>query len=144
MSLDLRFAEDLLDRLVYDDLVEIHAPTGGSIGGALDPDTGMIVPDTGTLLWAGAACIIAGGSSTVPLLLEQAGVETTEARAMCIGPLGIPQVPAESTLTVVGSRRPGGPRDPEIIGATFRITEVPQVNTLAVYRRLYLEAVDQR
>lgn len=140
--LDLTPVQRLVEDQFLDDLLTVTGPDGKPV---LDDETGEMVPNPGEHLWDGPGAVAAVGSgSALALFAEQQVPDLTSAPYLALVPLdaaGSRPFGVNDVLTVSGTRLPGGPRDPQITGRRFRISQNPPVNTWAVVRVVALEEV---
>lgn len=139
MAINLGGVRRVIENML-EDLVEARRPGGED----LDESTGALVPAPGELVWKGAAAVLPSGRPALTPPTSGA-VAAVPAGTMFLGllPLDAPEMDRDTVITVTGSSRADGPRDPQIVGCRFRVGDTT-VSTFAVIRMVRLEKIDGR
>lgn len=140
MALDLTGVQRVVEGIL-DDQILITRDAGGRGDDVLDPNTGELHPQPPITLWTGAGAVVQLGQLALTTPVDGAVAllpPTTVYQAML--PLAAPALLPDDGLTVTGSTRPGGPRDPLIIGRRFRVAD-SSTGTFAVVRLVRLRVI---
>lgn len=143
MAFDVDGARRVVDRIM-DDQVEVWRDSAGRTDDVLDETTGRLVrpsPDEG-LVWDGLGAVmpISRPAITRPVSGSVA-IEPPTTDYQAVLPVDAPALRRDDVIRVAGSVRPGGPRDPELVGRRFRVSDVA-VGTYSVVRIVRVQVID--
>ncbi|MFB6604229.1 DUF6093 family protein [Streptomyces noursei] len=143
MAIDLEGAQRVVGRLL-DDKLEVWRDSGGRTDDMLDGETGRLVPPSPDeiLIWDGLGAVMPLGrpATTTPLDGAVAVMPaTTDYQAVL--PVQAPALRPDDVIRVAGSVRPGGPRDAQLVGRRFRVSD-QAVGTYTVVRITRVQVID--
>ncbi|MFG2227661.1 DUF6093 family protein [Streptomyces sp. NPDC048644] len=143
MAFDLDGVRRVVGRLLEDKL-EAWRDSAGRSDDALDESTGKLVPPRPdeVLVWDGLGAVMPLGrpAITTPLGGAVAPVPpTTDYQAVV--PVEAPELRPDDVIRVAGSVRPKGPRDPQLVGRRFRVSDAA-VGTYSVVRIVRVQVID--
>ncbi|MFH8983458.1 DUF6093 family protein [Streptomyces varsoviensis] len=143
MALDLDGARRVVER-VLDDKLEAWRDSAGRTDDVLDEATGALVapvPDE-VLLWDGLGALLPLGRPAITKPLDGAVAQTpptTDYQAVL--PVRAPELRPDDVIRVAGSLRRGDPRDPQLVGRRFRVSDAA-VGTYSVVRIVRVQVID--
>lgn len=143
MAFDVEGARRVVGR-VLDDELEVWRDSAGRMDDALDDDTGRLVAPVPNerLVWAGGGAVMPLGR---PAITQPVGgsavVEPPTTDYQVVLPVGAPVLRRDDVVRVAGSRRPGGLRDPKLMGRRFRVSD-EAVGTYTVVRVVRVQVID--
>ncbi|AIA03450.1 DUF6093 family protein [Streptomyces noursei] len=143
MAIDVEGARRVVCRLM-DDKVEVWRDSGGRADDVLDESTGELVPPAPDeeLVWDGLGAVLPLGLPAITKPLDGAFAQeppSTDYQALL--PVQAPELRPDHVLRVAGSVRPGGPRDPQLVGRRFRVSD-KIVGTYTVVRITRVQVID--
>jgi hypothetical protein len=142
VAFDVEGARRVVGRIL-DDKLEVWRDGAGRTDDVLDERTGRLVPPRPDeeLIWDGLGAVMpfdrpaitqpVGGSVTVE-------PPTTDYQAVL--PIEAPALRRDDVIRVAGSVRPKGPRDPQLIGRRFRVSD-EAVGTYSVVRIVRVQVI---
>ncbi|MER7047949.1 DUF6093 family protein [Streptomyces jumonjinensis] len=143
MAFDVDGARRVVGRIL-DDKLEVWRDSAGRTDDHLDEETGQLVrpaPDE-VLIWNGLGAIMPFGRPAITTPLEGSLVQqppTTDYQAVL--PVDTPELRPDDVLRNAGSVRKGGPRDPQLVGRRFRISDA-NLGTYSVIRIVRVQVID--
>ncbi|MFE4535802.1 DUF6093 family protein [Streptomyces scopuliridis] len=143
MAFDVEGARRVVGR-VLDDKLEVWRDSGGRVDDYLDEATGRLVspaPDE-VLVWDGLGAVLPLGRPAITKPLSGAVAQapsTTDYQVVL--PVQAPELRPDDVIRVAGSVRPGGPRDPQLVGRRFRVSD-KNVGTYSVVRIIRVQVID--
>lgn len=143
----MAFDVDGLRRVVgriLDDKLEAWRDSGGRADDVLDEATGKLVPPAPdeVLIWDGLGAVMPLGRPAITKPLDGSVAPeppTTDYQAVL--PVQAPELRPDDVIRVAGSVRPGGPRDPQLVGRRFRVSD-KSVGTYSVVRIVRVQVID--
>lgn len=146
MRLDLGSIQRLIAGNYLDDVVKVERGWNNRLEGELDEDHNLVPVPTRTL-WEGDAAILPATTASgtpAPRVFEGPPHARTDANYYALLPVDAPVFQVDDILTVTGTNltdRDGdpAPRDPHIMGRSFRVREVPDASTFLVVRTVFLK-----
>ena len=143
MAFDVDGARRVVDRIM-DDQLEVWRDSAGRTDDVLDETTGKLVqpaPDE-ELVWDGLGAVM---PISRPALTQPVGgsvtVEPPTTDYQAVLPVGAPVLRRDDVIRVAGSIRPEGPRDPQLVGRRFRVSD-EAVGTYSVVRLVRVQVID--
>ncbi|MGW0991998.1 DUF6093 family protein [Streptomyces sp. NPDC002523] len=143
MAFDMEGARRLVGRML-DDKLEVWRDGAGRADDVLDEATGQLVSTTPDecLVWDGLGAVMPLGR---PAITQPVGgavaVEPPTTDYQAVLPVDAPALRRDDVIRVAGSVRPGGPRDPLLIGRRFRVSD-EAVGTYSVVRIVRVQVID--
>ncbi|MEU6254295.1 DUF6093 family protein [Streptomyces sp. NPDC047043] len=143
MAFDVEGARRVVDRIL-DDKLEVWRDGAGRADDVLDEATGQLVSPTPDecLVWDGLGAVMPVGR---PAITQPVGgavaVEPPTTDYQAVLPVGVPALRRDDVIRVAGSVRPGGPRDPMLLGRRFRVSD-EAVGTYSVVRIVRVQVID--
>ncbi len=145
MAFDVDGARRVVGRIL-DDKLEVWRDSGGRADDILDETTGKLVPPAlaadEVLVWDGLGAVMPLGRPAITKPLGSAVAQeppTTDYQAVL--PVQAPELRPDDVIRVAGSVRPGGPRDPQLVGRRFRVSDA-NVGTYSVVRIVRVQVID--
>ncbi|MGW7572384.1 DUF6093 family protein [Streptomyces sp. NPDC054765] len=143
MAFDVDGARRVVGRLL-DDKLEAWRDSGGRADDVLDESTGKLVPPKPDerLIWEGLGAVISLGRPSITKPLGSTVMQespTTDYQAVL--PVQAPELRPDDVIRVAGSLRLGGPRDQQLIGRRFRVSD-KSVGTYSVVRIVRVQVID--
>ncbi|MFJ2604886.1 DUF6093 family protein [Streptomyces sp. NPDC087425] len=123
---------------------EVWRDSAGRTDDVLDETTGRVVPlaPDEELVWDGLGAVMPFGR---PAITQPFGgsvaVEPPTTDYQAVLPIDAPALRRDDVVRVAGSVRPGGPRDPQLIGRRFRFSD-EAVGTYSVVRIVRVQVID--
>ncbi|MER6086832.1 DUF6093 family protein [Streptomyces bluensis] len=143
MAFDVEGARRVVGRIL-DDKLEAWRDGVGRSDDVLDEATGQLVslmPDE-VLIWDGLGAVIPLGRPAITRPLSGAvAVEPPTTDYQVVLPVEAPELRPDDVIRVAGSMRPGGPRDPQLVGRRFRVSD-EIVGTYSVVRIARVQVID--
>lgn len=142
MGLDVEGARRVVGRIL-DDKLEVWRDSGGRADDLLDESTGRLTcpgPDA-ALVWDGLGAVTPLGRPAISKPLEGAVAVPPTTDYQAVLPVGTPVLRPDDVIRVAGSVRPGGPRDPQLVGRRFRVSD-EAVGTYSVVRIVRVQVID--
>jgi hypothetical protein len=128
---------------VLDDKLEAWRDSAGRVDDTLDEATGRLVPPKPDqeLVWDGIGAVMPLGrpAITQPISGSMA-VEPPTTEYQAVLPVDAPALRRDDVIRVAGSVRPGGPRDPQLVGRRFRVSD-ETVGTYSVVRIVRVQVI---
>ncbi|MEV4907066.1 DUF6093 family protein [Streptomyces albidoflavus] len=143
MAFDVDGARRVVARIL-DDKLEVWRDGAGRTDDVLDETTGRLVPPPPDeeLVWNGLGAVMPFGR---PAITRPVGgsvaVEPPTTDYQAVLPVDAPALRRDDVVRVAGSVRPGGPRDPQLIGRRFRYSD-EAVGTYSVVRIVRVQVID--
>ncbi|MFI9391894.1 DUF6093 family protein [Streptomyces bauhiniae] len=143
MAFDLDGARRVAARIL-DDKLEVWRDSAGRTDDVLDETTGELVPPAPDeeLVWDGLGAVMPLG---LPAITKPVGgsvaVEPSTTDYQVVLPVDAPALRRDDVVRVAGSIRPGGPRDPQLVGRRFRFSD-ETVGTYTVLRTVRVQVID--
>jgi hypothetical protein len=143
VAFDVEGARRVVGRIL-DDKLEVWRDSAGRLDDVLDEESGRLVrprPDE-VLVWKGLGALMPFGRPALTRPLGTAlapELPTTDYQAVL--PVNTPELRADDVVRVVGSVRPGGLRDPQLLGRRFRVSD-ELLGTYTVVRIVRVQVVD--
>ncbi|MEU6138749.1 DUF6093 family protein [Streptomyces sp. NPDC047081] len=143
MAFDVEGARRVVDRIL-DDKLEVWRDGAGRADDVLDEATGQLVSPTPDecLVWGGLGAVTPVGR---PAITQPVGgavaVEPPTTDYQAVLPVDVPALGRDDVIRVAGSVRPGGPRDPMLLGRRFRVSD-EAVGTYSVVRIVRVQVID--
>ncbi|AJC58591.1 hypothetical protein GZL_06018 [Streptomyces sp. 769] len=129
---------------ILDDKLEVWRDSGGHADDLLDETTGALVrptPDE-VLVWDGLGAVMSLGRPAITKPVDGAvSVEPPTTDYQAVLPVGAPVLRPDDVIRVAGSVRPGGPRDPQLVGRRFRVSD-ESVGTFSVVRIVRVQVIN--
>ncbi|MDT9689532.1 DUF6093 family protein [Streptomyces sp. P9(2023)] len=143
MAFDVDGARRVVGRIL-DDKLEAWRDSGGRADDYLDETTGKLVPPAPdeVLIWDGLGAVMPLGRPAITKPLGGSIAQeppTTDYQAVL--PVQAPDLRPDDVIRVAGSVRPGGPRDPQMVGRRFRVSD-RNVGTYSVVRIVRVQVID--
>ncbi|MDN0193915.1 DUF6093 family protein [Streptomyces sp. S.PNR 29] len=143
MAIDVEGARRVVGRIL-DDKLEAWRDSVGRADDVLDEATGQLVsplPDE-VLIWDGLGAVVPLGRPAITRPLSGAiAVEPPTTDYQAVLPVEAPELRPDDVIRVAGSARPGGPRDPQLVGRRFRVSD-ETVGTYSVVRIVRVQVID--
>lgn len=143
MAFDVDGARRVLDRIL-DDQLEVWRDSAGRTDDVLDETTGRLVqraPDE-ELVWDGLGAVMPISRPALTQPVEGSiTVEPPTTDYQAVLPVGAPVLRRDDVIRVAGSIRPEGPRDPQLVGRRFRVSD-KAVGTYSVVRLVRVQVID--
>ncbi|BDM67520.1 hypothetical protein HEK616_10070 [Streptomyces nigrescens] len=143
MAFDVDGARRVVDRIM-DDQLEVWRDSAGRTDDVLDETTGRLVqpaPDE-ELVWDGLGAVM---PISRPAITQPVGgslaVEPPTTDYQAVLPVSVPPLRRDDVIRVAGSIRPEGPRDPQLVGRRFRVSD-EAVGTYSVVRIVRVQVID--
>ncbi|WP_405803405.1 DUF6093 family protein [Streptomyces sp. NBC_01187] len=142
MAFDVDGARRVVGRIL-DDKLEVWRDSAGRMDDVLDEESGRLVPPRPdeVLVWDGLGAVIPLGR---PALTQPLGaaltLETPTTDYQAVLPVDASELRADDVVRIAGSVRPGGPRDPQIVGRRFRVSD-EVVGTYTVVRIVRVQVI---
>lgn len=129
---------------ILDDKLEVWRDGAGRADDVLDETTGKLIPSASdeVLIWDGLGAVMPLGYPAITKPMDGAVVHeppTTDYQAVL--PVEAPGLKPDDVVRVAGSARPGGPRDPQLVGRRFRVSD-KNVGTYSVVRIVRVQVID--
>ncbi|MFE7276878.1 DUF6093 family protein [Streptomyces sp. NPDC057623] len=143
MAFDVEGARRVVGR-VLDDKLEAWRDSASRTDDVLDDATGQLVPPAPDelLIWNGLGAVMPLGRPAVTRPLSGAfAVEPPTTEYQAVLPVDAPELRPDDVIRVAGSARPGGPRDPQLVGRRFRVSD-EAVGTFSVVRIVRVQVID--
>ncbi|WP_158827682.1 DUF6093 family protein [Streptomyces sp. NRRL S-118] len=143
MAFDVEGARRVVGRIL-DDKLEAWRDSAGRTDDVLDESTGRLVPPAPDeeLVWGGLGAVMPLGR---PAITQAVGgsvaVEPPTTDYQAVLPVEAPVLRRDDVIRVAGSVRPGGPRDPQLVGRRFRVSN-EAVGTYSVVRIVRVQVID--
>ncbi|MDX3224561.1 DUF6093 family protein [Streptomyces sp. ME19-01-6] len=143
MAFDVDGARRVVGRIL-DDRLEVWRDSAGRADDRLDERTGKLVaskPDE-VLIWDGLGAVMPLGRPAITEPLGSAVAKeppTTDYQAVL--PVQAPELRPDDVVRVAGSVRPSGPRDPQLVGRRFRVSD-KAIGTYSVVRIVRVQVID--
>ncbi|GAA1919815.1 DUF6093 family protein [Streptantibioticus ferralitis] len=142
MGLDVSGVRRVVGRIL-DDKVEVWRDSDGRADDVLDEATGQLVPPSPeeVLVWDGLGAVMPLGRPAITKPLDGSVSQappTTDYQAVL--PVDVPALRPDDVLRVAGSIRPDGPRDPQLMGRRFRVSDA-NVGTYSVVRIVRIQVI---
>ncbi|MBC9724956.1 DUF6093 family protein [Streptomyces sp. TRM68367] len=143
MAFDVDGARRVVGRIL-DDKLELWRDSAGRADDVLDESTGQLIPPAPdeVLVWDGLGAVMPWGRPAITKRLDGAVVHeppTTDYQAVL--PVQAPELRPDDVVRVAGSVRPGGPRDPQLVGKRFRVSD-QHIGTYSVVRIVRVQVID--
>ncbi|MFE6718443.1 DUF6093 family protein [Streptomyces albidoflavus] len=143
MAADVDGARRVVGRML-DDKLEVWRDSAGRSDDLLDETSGKLIPPSPDeeLVWDGLGAVLRLGRPALTRPVEGARVvepPTTDCQAVI--PVDAPALRRDDVVRVAGSVRPGGPRDPLLVGRRFRVSD-ETVGTYTVMRVVRVQVMD--
>ena len=143
MAFDVEGARRVVGRIL-DDKLEAWRDSAGRADDVLDEATGQLVspaPDE-VLIWDGLGAVMPLGRPAITRpLCGAVAVEPPTTDYQAVLPVEAPELRPDDVIRVAGSARPGEPRDPQLIGRRFRVSD-ETVGTYSVVRIVRVQVID--
>ncbi|MEU0722876.1 DUF6093 family protein [Streptomyces sp. NPDC006140] len=143
MAFDVEGARRVVGRIL-DDKLEVWRDSAGRADDVLDETTGRLVspvPDD-VLVWEGLGAVIPLGRPAITRPLSGAvAVKPPTTDYQAVLPVEAPELRPDDVIRVAGSVRPGGSRDPQLVGRRFRVSD-ETVGTYSVVRIVRVQVID--
>jgi hypothetical protein len=143
VAFDVEGARRVVGR-VLDDKLEVWRDRAGRTDDTLDEATGRLVPPRPDeeLVWDGLGAVMPFGRPAITQPVSGAvTVEPPTTDYQAVLPVGAPGLRRDDVIRVAGSIRPGGPRDPQLVGRRFRVSD-ETVGTYSVVRIVRVQVID--
>lgn len=143
MGFDVEGVRRVVSRIAEDKL-EVWRDSAGHADDVLDEATGKLVPPSPdvVLVWHGLGAIMSLGLPALTKPLDGATVrELPSTDYQAVLPVEAPEVRPDDLVRVAGSVRPGGPRDPQLVGRRFRVSDA-NVGSYTVVRIVRVQVID--
>ncbi|MEU3973419.1 DUF6093 family protein [Streptomyces bacillaris] len=143
MAFDVDGARRVVGRIL-DDKLEVWRDSAGRTDDVLDEVTGRLVPPAPDeeLVWDGLGAVMPLGRPAITKPVEGAvAVEPPMTGYQAVLPVDAPALRRDDVIRVAGSVRPGGPRDPQLVGRRFRFSD-EAVGTYSVVRIARVQVID--
>ncbi|MER6011585.1 DUF6093 family protein [Streptomyces bluensis] len=143
MAFDVEGARRIVGRIL-DDKLEAWRDSAGRSDDMLDEATGQLVSPmpNEVLVWDGLGAVIPLGRPAITRPLSGAiAVEPATTDYQAVLPVEAPELRPDDVIRVAGSVRPGGPRDPQLVGRRFRVSD-EIVGTYSVVRIARVQVID--
>ncbi|MFF4051938.1 DUF6093 family protein [Streptomyces chartreusis] len=143
MAFDVEGARRVVGRIL-DDKLEVWRDGAARLDDVLDESTGQLIPPApdALLVWDGLGAVMPWGRPAITKPVGGAAIReppTTDYQAVL--PVQGPQLRPDDVVRVAGSVRPGGPRDPQLVGRGFRVSD-GHVGTYSVVRIVRVQVMD--
>ncbi|MGW2320135.1 DUF6093 family protein [Streptomyces sp. NPDC001680] len=142
MAFDVDGARRVVGRIM-DDKLEAWRDSAGRTDDMLDETTGRLVPPRPDeeLLWDGLGAVMPFGRPAITRPVSGAvAVEPPTTDYQAVLPVDAPALRRDDVIRVAGSIRPGGPRDPQLVGRRFRVSD-EAVGTYSVVRIVRVQVI---
>ncbi|MER5546488.1 DUF6093 family protein [Streptomyces sp. NPDC001130] len=142
MAFDVDGARRVVGRIM-DDKLEAWRDSAGRTDDMLDETTGRLVPPRPDeeLLWDGLGAVMPFGRPAITRPVSGAvAVEPPTTDYQAVLPVDAPALRRDDVIRVAGSVRPGGPRDPQLVGRRFRVSD-EAVGTYSVVRIVRVQVI---
>ncbi|MFJ5307476.1 DUF6093 family protein [Streptomyces sp. NPDC088350] len=143
MAFDVEGVRRVVGRIL-DDKLEAWRDSAGRADDVLDEATGQLVqpePDE-ELVWDGLGAVMPYGRPAITRPIAGAvAVEPPTTEYQAVLPVGASELRRDDVIRVAGSVRPKGPRDPQLVGRRFRVSD-EAVGTFSVVRIVRIQAID--
>ncbi|GGV02485.1 hypothetical protein GCM10010211_82290 [Streptomyces albospinus] len=143
MALEVEGARRVVGRIL-DDRLEVWRDSAGRADDFLDEGTGRLLrpaPDE-VLVWDGLGAIMPMGRPAITKPVDGAvSVEPPTSDYQTVLPIEAPGLHQDDVIRVAGSVRPDGPRDPQLVGRRFRVSD-EGVGTFSVVRIVRVQVID--
>ncbi|MEU8560581.1 DUF6093 family protein [Streptomyces cyaneofuscatus] len=143
MAFDVEGARRVVGRIL-DDKLEVWRDSSGRTDDVLDETTGRLVPPVPDeeLVWDGLGAVMPLGRPAITKPVGGAvAVEPPTTDYQAVLPVGAPALHRDDVVRVAGSVRPGGPRDPQLVGRRFRFSD-GAVGTYSVVSIVRVQVID--
>ena len=143
MAFDVEGARRVVGR-VLDDKIEVWRDSAGRTDDVLDEDTGRLVAPAAdeALVWDGLGAVLPYGRPAITRPVSGAvAVEPSTTDYQAVLPVDAPPLRPDDVIRIAGSARPGGPRDPQLVGRRFRVSD-GAVGTYSVVRIVRVQVID--
>ncbi|MFI1830710.1 DUF6093 family protein [Streptomyces sp. NPDC020412] len=142
MAFDVDGARRVVGRIL-DDKLEIWRDSGDRTDDHLDEETGQLVRPAAdeVLIWNGLGAVMPLGRPAITTPLDGSIVQqppTTDYQAVL--PVDTPELRSDDVLRNAGSVRKDGPRDPQLVGRRFRVSDA-NVGTYSVIRIVRVQVI---
>ncbi|MER8002100.1 DUF6093 family protein [Streptomyces sp. NPDC095613] len=127
-----------------DDKIEVWRDAAGRSDDILDEMTGKLVPPSvdEALVWDGLGAVLPLGRPAITAPMDGAVARVPPSSDyQAVIPVGAPELKPDDVLRVAGSVRRGGPRDPQLVGRRFRVSDA-SVGTYSVVRIVRVQVID--
>lgn len=142
MAFDVEGVRRVVGRIL-DDKLEVWRDSAGRTDDVLDEATGELVqpvPDE-ELVWDGLGAVMPYGRPAITQpVAGSVAVEPPTTEYQAVLPVDAPELRRDDVIRVAGSARPKGPRDPQLVGRRFRVSD-EAVGTYSVVRIVRVQAV---
>ncbi|MGW2881344.1 DUF6093 family protein [Streptomyces sp. NPDC001233] len=142
MAFDVDGARRVVGRIM-DDKLEAWRDSAGRTDDMLDETTGRLVPPRPDeeLLWDGLGAVMPFGRPAITRPVSGAvAVEPPTTDYQAVLPVDAPALRRDDVIRVAGSVRPEGPRDPQLVGRRFRVSD-EAVGTYSVVRIVRVQVI---
>ncbi|MBY8884782.1 DUF6093 family protein [Streptomyces sp. PTM05] len=142
MAFDVEGVRRVVGRILDDEL-EVWRDSGGHADDVLDEITGRLVPSAPdeVLVWNGLGAVMPLGRPAITKPLDGAVAQSPPtADYQAVLPVGAARLRPDDVIRVAGSVRPGGPRDPQLVGRRFRVSD-GAVGTYSVVRIVRVQVI---
>ncbi|MEU7640945.1 DUF6093 family protein [Streptomyces sp. NPDC039016] len=143
MAIDVDGARRVVGRIL-DDKLEVWRDSGGRADDVLDETTGRLVPPAPDelLVWDGLGAVMPLGRPAITKPVDGAvSIEPPPTDYQAVLPVGVPVLRPDDVIRVAGSVRPGGPRDPQLVGRRFRVSD-EALGTFSVVRIVRVQVIN--
>ncbi|MFJ9617837.1 DUF6093 family protein [Streptomyces noursei] len=142
MAIEVEGARRVVGRIL-DDKIEVWRDSGGHADDLLDETTGTLVrptPDE-VLVWDGLGAVMPLGRPAITKPVDGAvSIEPPTTDYQAVLPVEAPALRPDDVIRVAGSVRPGGPRDPQLVGRRFRVSD-EALGTFSVVRIVRVQVI---
>ncbi|WP_425834181.1 DUF6093 family protein [Streptomyces fractus] len=142
MAFDVDGARRVVARIL-DDQLEVWRDDAGHADDVLDEANGALrrpVPDE-MPVWDGLGAVMPLGRPAITPPVDGARLsEPPSTDYQAVLPVEAPELRPDDVVRVAGSVRPGGPRDPRLVGRRFRVSDA-NVGTYSVVRLVRVQVI---
>ncbi|WP_372407409.1 DUF6093 family protein [Streptomyces luteireticuli] len=137
-GLDLDGIRRVVESILDDQILVTRDPAGRS-DDVLDDRTGALRPSTSVTVWSGRGAVTAGSPAVSdPIDGAHIAVRPITTTYQALIPVDAPALHRDDQLVITGSLRSAGPRDPLLLGRTFRVAGTA-VSSFAIVRIVRLQ-----
>ncbi|MGW3031187.1 DUF6093 family protein [Streptomyces sp. NPDC001178] len=143
MAFDVEGVRRVVGRIL-DDKLEVWRDSAGRTDDVLDETTGRLVspiPDE-ELVWDGLGAVMPYGRPAITQpVAGSVTVDPPTTDYQAILPVDAPELRRDDVIRVAGSACPKGPRDPQLVGRRFRVSD-DAIGTYSVVRIVRVQVTD--